>query len=108
MAQLSKLSTEIRKHCFSTVKFSTQVLISLWKSGLRRNVTSDSSTSFSALHNLCATSPFLTSSSWQQARIACLQAFQNWNSRQEAEENVPRNVSQGVQRSAPEKVSRYV
>ena len=51
----SKASAEFRKKYFSTVKFSTQVLISLWKTLLRAQLTSHSSTFLHALHNICAT-----------------------------------------------------
>ena len=51
----SKASAEFRRKYFATVKFSTQVLISLWKTLVRALLTSPSSTLLHALHNICAT-----------------------------------------------------
>jgi hypothetical protein len=50
-----KASAEFRRKYFATVKFSTQVLISLWKTLVRAQLTSPSSTFLHALHNICAT-----------------------------------------------------
>jgi hypothetical protein len=44
MAALSKTNAECAEKYFSKIKFSTHVLISLWKSGLERQLTSPSST----------------------------------------------------------------
>ena len=46
----STTKAEFRKKYFCGIKISTQVLISLWKSLARGELTSDSSTSFAALH----------------------------------------------------------
>jgi hypothetical protein len=54
-AQHCKASAEFRRKYFATVKFSTQVLISLWKTLVRAQLTSPSSTFLHALHNICAT-----------------------------------------------------
>lgn len=45
---------ELVKIYFCTVKFSTQVLISVWKIGSRDPLTSPSSTCCSCLHNFSA------------------------------------------------------
>jgi hypothetical protein len=46
----SKTNAEYREKYFCGIKISTQVLISLWKSLAREELTSHSSTLFAALH----------------------------------------------------------
>jgi hypothetical protein len=55
VAKLSKTNAEGVKKYFCQIKFSTQVLKTLWKSRLARQLTSHSSTEFSGLHHFCAT-----------------------------------------------------
>jgi hypothetical protein len=56
--QRSKPDAENQRKHFCTVKFSTQLLISLWKSWVERSLTSRNSIIFSTLHYLSATQIF--------------------------------------------------
>jgi hypothetical protein len=49
---------EVQEKYFCSDKFSTQMLISMWKSPVRAPLTSHPSTLFSSLHHLCATHLF--------------------------------------------------
>jgi hypothetical protein len=52
------MRAEVRGKYFCYVKFSTQMLISMWKSPVRAPLTSQPSILFSSLHHLCATELF--------------------------------------------------
>jgi hypothetical protein len=60
-----KPSAEYREKYFGNIKISTQVLKSLWKSGVCGELTSRSSTELHALHNLSA---IYFSSKWCEAK----------------------------------------
>jgi len=54
-AKVSKNLAEVQKKYFSTVKFSTQMLKTLCKTGGEAKLTRRSSTLYCGLHNICAT-----------------------------------------------------
>jgi hypothetical protein len=80
----SKLRAENCGNYFCPVKFSTQVLISLWKSWPHHGVTSGSSTFSRALHYLCATSTFFCPTGAAAKARDRLTRVRNWISIEEA------------------------
>jgi hypothetical protein len=77
---------ELREKYFSKIKFSTQVLISMWKMGSHSRLTALSSTACSCLHNFSAAhflhgAVFARARSWSKRKARKIKSLRGLNTK---------------------------